>query len=55
MCEICSKLTIKTPERRRISAFADSYQDFSHFLRIYINPFLANVTILNPLKTPENK
>ena len=36
-CEICSKLTIKTPERRRRSAvFIVKFENISHFFLVFL-------------------
>ena len=38
-CEICSKLTIKTPERRhwrRSGVFIDNFEHISHFVLVFL-------------------
>ena len=68
MCEICSKLTIKTPEqyhRHRIEHISYiflllllltwSKQMFSVFKQKVLNPFVPNARFLYPLKTSEKR
>ena len=38
-CEICSKLTIKAPERRRSGAFIVNFEHISHLVNISIVNF----------------
>ena len=35
-CEICSKLTIKTPERRRFGVFFANFEHISHFFLVFL-------------------
>ena len=35
-CEICSKLTIKTPERRRSGVFIVNFEHISHLVLVFL-------------------
>ena len=35
-CEICSKLTIKTPERRRSGVFIVNFEHISHLFLVFL-------------------
>ena len=41
MCEICSKLTTKTPERRRSDVFIFNFEEISHTILVF--PLLVSV------------
>ena len=60
MCEICSKLTLKTPERcyQRFSGVFivkfDGVEQINPSCLTRLNPFIASATFLYLLKTTEN-
>ena len=42
MCEICLKLTTKTPERRRSDVFIFNFEEISHTVLVF--PLLVSVS-----------
>ena len=47
MCEICSKLTVKTPERRRSGVFIVNFDHISYIFLVFLLLTLNNIRWVN--------